>query len=343
MKNCSMWLLLSCLLLLVGCERRPLVEPSDSSAIKVRVLTKGITNVTKDIYNEKIPAPTISTDILRVLFYDKSGERLLSEGFISDKEKDSEGNEVISGRVSLSPGAYRVMTYNFDTPSTLVRDLEKWHTATAYTSPISVALHEQLSNRGEQKNPIYYEPDHFLVGRNAELMVDMHEETKVIELNTETIVDTYYIQIRVKNIEQAATARAVLTGLSSSVRFGDNVRDDETSSAIFIELVKSVDERIEEENKDVICAVFNTFGRIEDAPSNLHITFNVVTRAGETVEKEIDMTPVFATEDARKRHWLLIEEVWELPEPEKPNASGGGGFNPEVNDWGEVEETIPIV
>ena len=132
-----------------------------------------------------------------------------------------------------------------------------------------------------------------------------------------------------------------MTGLSSSNNIGDNIRNEEESSAIFIELHKSIDENITDGNQDVLCAVFNTFGKIDDMPSNMYITFNAVSREGEIVEKEIDLTPIFATEDARVRHWLLINEVWELPKPTTP-PSTGGGFNPEVDDWGDEEENIPI-
>ena len=106
---------------------------------------------------------------------------------------------------------------------------------------------------------------------------------------------------------------------------------------------KSTDERIEDENKDVLCGVFNTFGRIDDVPSELHITFQATSREGEYAEKTIDMTKAFLSEDARERRWLIIEDVWELPVPiTPPGGDGGGGFNPEVDDWEDENVTIPI-
>ena len=92
-------------------------------------------------------------------------------------------------------------------------------------------------------------------------------------------------------------------------------------------------------NEQVLCAVFNTFGKVPDGDSELHITLSVLTRDGQTHQKVVDMRPIFATEDARLRHWLLIDEVWEIPEP---IGTGGGGFTPDVEDWDDVEETIPI-
>jgi hypothetical protein len=95
----------------------------------------------------------------------------------------------------------------------------------------------------------------------------------------------------------------------------------------------------EGENADVLCAVFNTFGKIPDAESRLVVTLSILTRDGQTHQKEIDLTPIFQTEDARERHWLLIDQEWEIP---APVVSGGGGFAPDVEDWEDVEDVIPI-
>ena len=78
---------------------------------------------------------------------------------------------------------------------------------------------------------------------------------------------------------------------------------------------------------------------MEDVPSDLKIAITVLARNGETFQKEIDMTPIFQTEDARLRHWLLIDEVWELPELEEEE---GGGFKPKVDAWDDIEETFSI-
>lgn len=332
---------LMCTSVLLGCERRPLHDPSENAELRIRILTDGISNVTKDIYNDKIPHPEISTDIMRVMFYDKTGEHMLSEGFISRKEVDEDGNEIISGEIMLSPGNFRVLAYNFDMPTTQVKNHTKWDEAKAYTSPVSSNIKASLSARSSSTDNIYYQPEHVLVAREKELSIRPHFGTHIVELDARTIVDTYYIQIRVKNIDFAASATAILTGLSSSNNFGDNVRNTD-GSGIYIKLQKSTDDRIEENNKDVLCAVFNTFGRIDDIPSNLKIVLSATSPYGEIVEKEIDMAPVFLTEDAQQRHWLLIDEVWELPDPFVNEEEGSGGWTPVVDDWEDVIETFPI-
>lgn len=343
MRNIRIIVALICALVLVtGCYRRPLLEPDHRAVLKVRVKYNNIPNVTTGIYNDKIPVPEFHTDVLRVLFYNGAGSRILSEGFITERTVDAEGNDIVTGDVMLAPGNYRVLAYNFDTPSTLIRSEQKWEGITAFTDEIPESKYRSLQGRALENEHIYYEPDHLFVARDANLYVEAHSDVKVIELDANTIIDTYYVQIRVKNLEYAASATAVLTGLSATNTIGDNTRHQEESSALYIEMHKSTDERIEDENKDVLCGVFNTFGRIEGVPSDLHITFQALTREGEYAEKTINMTPIFLSEDARERRWLLIEEVWELPVPINPPGSGGGGFSPEVDDWDNEEVVIPI-
>lgn len=343
MRNIRIIVALICALVLVtGCYRRPLLEPDHRAVLKVRVKYNNIPNVTTGIYNDKIPVPQFHTDVLRVLFYNGAGSRILSEGFITERTVDAEGNDIVTGDVMLAPGNYRVLAYNFDTPSTLIRSEQKWEGITAFTDEIPESKYRSLQGRALENEHIYYEPDHLFVARDADLYVEAHSNVKVIELDANTIIDTYYVQIRVKNLEYAASATAVLTGLSATNTIGDNTRHQEESSALYIEMHKSTDERIEDENKDVLCGVFNTFGRIEGVPSDLHITFQALTREGEYAEKTINMTPVFLSEDARERRWLLIEEVWELPVPINPPGGGGGGFSPEVDDWDDDEAIIPI-
>lgn len=334
--------LLCCLVSFGGCHRRPLLEPDNRAVLQIKIQCQEIRNVTTGIYNEKVPTPEFHTDVMRVLFYNEAGTHLLSEGFLSDKHIDEEGNQVMTGNVMLAHGNYRMLAYNFDTPSTFIRGEEQWDGITAYTQEIPDSKYRSLNSRALADERIYYEPDQLFVVSEPNLKIDAHSDITTISVEAKPIVETYYIQIRVENVEYAESAIAVLSGLSATNAIGENTRNGEESSALYIELHKSTDENIEGENKDVLCGVFNTFGRVEDAPSNLYITMQAMTREGEYAEKTIDMTSVFLTEDARERHWLLIEDVWELPVPINPPGGGGGGFNPEVDDWIDEEVVVPI-
>ena len=345
MKRFGYILLVVMLALGVGCERRELVDPDSSALLRVIIRTENIPNVTEGIYNPDVEIPSTNTESMRVLMYSKNEGRLLSQGFLNNRSINAEGNQTFSGNLRLGPGEYSMVGYNFDAANTIISDEINANTIKAYTSEISAEHYARVGSRADELDCIYYQPDMLFVSRDMNLNIDSHTGVRTIEAEAHPVVDTYYIQIRVKGVEYIAVnaaASAVITGMSPSNLIGQGLRNEEQSCGIYFEMNKGYDQRIRSKDNEVLCAVFNTFGKIEDASSDLTITMRVLTRDGKVHEKEVDMNPIFETEDARLRHWLLIEEVWELPKPVTPPSTGGGGFQPVVDDWDDVQADIPI-
>ena len=165
------------------------------------------------------------------------------------------------------------------------------------------------------------------------------ERNKNIETEANTVIDTYYIQIRVANAQRAASAMALISGLSSSNLIGPNIRSNDDPASTFFTMNRGTDIRINDDNQEVLCAVFNTFGKIPEEDSELNVTFNVQTKSGGIAEKTVNLNEIFKTEDAIKRHWLLIDEIWEIP---LVQGSVQGGFVPELGDWQEEEDEIEM-
>ncbi len=337
-------ILLCLVLVAAGCKRRPLFDPEDSAILKVRLVTDGINNVTCNIYNPNVEVPPISSEMLRVLIYEPSGTPILSQGFISNKTIDGDGYELFSGALALSAGEYKLLSYNFDLDATRIQNESDYNTISATTIEVPQHYYNRFGSRADDLGRILYAPEHLMVARAPELVVRPHSGTQYITLDAHTVVDTYYIQIRVSgadNMAKNAGCQAVITGVAPSNRFGPNQREYDTPTSLYFEMFGNTDPNTPEGgNEQVLCAVFNTFGKVPDGDSELHITLSVLTRDGQTHQKVVDMRPIFATEDARLRHWLLIDEVWEIPAP--IGTGGGGGFTPDVEDWDDVEETIPI-
>ncbi len=331
------------LMLMVSCERRPLIEPDGNTILKVHLVTEGINNVTCHIYNEHLNRPEITSDNLRMFLYEKEGYPLIAQKFISDKTIDERGYETLSGRLPIPEGVYGLLTYNFDVDATYVTEEGNFHTARAYTHEIPTSLYSRFGSRAESFDHVYYQPEHVMVAAEPALRVEEHHEDQVVEMDAHTVIQTYYIQIRIKgheNLAPDAAAQAILSGLSQSVLLKDGTSVKEPA-AIYFELQRGKDAQSSEKPELVLCALFNTFGRIDQIPSELQVTFSALGRSGKTHQKVVDMVPVFETEDARLRNWLLIEEVWEIP-TEIGGSTGGGGFGPMVNDWEDIEVTIPI-
>lgn len=301
--------------------------------VEVVLEVHAVLNVDCSIYNEALPRPELTSDMMRVLFYSPQGGRLAAQCFISDKSLTDDGHETLSGRVVLPPGDYTMLAYNFDTEAVRVENVNSLTDIYACTPEIPGTLQARL--RGADGVPVFRQPEHLLVCRK-QVHVGEDERKVVIKGEARTVVDTYYLQVRVRGLKYASTARATLSGMSRSNRIGLNERDGEDSKIMF-DLTGGTDPRIGEENKEVLCTLFNTFGKTQNA-SELTVRFDIITSDGTRYVKTLDIEPVFHTEDAIERHWLLIDYVLDIPEPHKP----GGGFDPGMTEWDEIHEVIEL-
>ena len=144
----------------------------------------------------------------------------------------------------------------------------------------------------------------------------------------------------------ASTASAVISGLSPSNHIGYNIRTVDPSAAVVFDMQKGQDLSLDGDNKDILCAVFNTFGKIDQISSDLFITFNVLDTAGNLRQYSANLDDVFKTEEAILYHWLIIDEsclVIDIPDPGvTPPTPGNGGFQPQVDDWEEETGEIAL-
>lgn len=335
---------------LAACHRRPLEDMSEAVRINIKVNVQAVTNVNANIRSSVRLYGTNTTlwdpkleqldpQMMRVLVYDPDSDRLLAQSFITGGEYDEEGNKVFNGSLGISHGNYNFLVYNFDTPTTQVSMENKENEILAYTSEISPSLKAKyLGTRSDYDNMnIYYEPEHLLVANERDVRISPHDTLVTIYTEASTVVDTYYLQIRVEGLQYASSATAVISGLSPSNKIGLNLRTVDPSAAVVFELQKGNDSALDGENKDVLCAVFNTFGKIDDITSNLYVTFNVYDTAGNLFNYTVSLDEVFNSEECKKYHWLIINDSIIHIDPPGPetNPTAGGGFQPQVDEWEE--------
>lgn len=343
-----------------GCQWRPLEDPEDTIEIKVAVEIKTVLNVNASVYNDLIPAPSIKTDMFRVMFYDPNNGKLVSQAFLSEPTTNKEGKSCLGGSVKIGVGTYDMLCYNFDTPDTYVSGENAIENIYAYTNGVSEAIKTRYQSKSDDNGvvideDIRYEPDHLLVAREMGLKINAHTGLLIIETEATTVVDSYYIQVRIEGAQFANSASAILSGMAPSNHFGLAQRDTDVPSSVYFELQKSIDKNIVGGNQDVLCCVFNTFGKIYhdengkavkapvSSDSELVIDFNVIRTDGKIFEYKKNMNDIFNSEDAIERHWLLINDKIVVPDPGPgPTPSGGGGFQPQVGEWDNVNSDITL-
>ena len=349
-----------------ACHRRPLEELSNAVRIRIKVDVKTVTNVnanirtTVSVYgnNESLWAPKIAQldpGTMRVLVYNPETGNLLTQSFISDAGYDEEGNKVFNGTLGISHGNYNFLVYNFDTPTTQVSYENDEESILAYTNEVSDEIktkytktkNQAKADDSEEQNfddiSIRYEPEHLLVANEKDVRISPHDTLVVVRTEAFTVVDTYYLQIRIRGRQFASSATAVISGLSPSNRIGYNERTVDPSAAVIFDMVQGRDEALDGEVKDVLCAVFNTFGKIPEVTSDLLVTFNVIDTAGNLLQFPVNLDTVFESELCHLYHWLIIDDyIIDIPDPGTTPNPGNGGFQPQVDDWEEEEGTMVL-
>lgn len=332
--------LLAAMMSLASCQLRPLHDPDFSTRIQVKVNINAVANVTCDVYNEKIPVPDLTPDAMRILFFDMHKDKLLAESFITDVQKDATGQISVSGDLSILPGDYRMVIYQFGTEATLVSDYDSWDKSLAYTDPLSDDMLKSLALKataGSDNQLLRYQPDHFLVARNEKETIPYHSGVHTIHAEASTIVESYYLQVKVEGLEYVSSSRAILTSMSPSAGLVSAEATLDPAAAIYIPLLKSDDK-----GAPVICNVFNTFGRLPESTNELIVTFELRTVDGKIISKNFDISDLFLSPECIEHHWLLVEETIVVPPPENTDPGTGGGFDPSVGDWDEEHHEIEM-
>ena len=319
-------ILLAALVLLASasCHRRPLEDPSEVVRIRIDVNVRAVTNVNTNIRNSVHVYGTTASlwedkikqlypELMRVLVYDPDTDKLLAQSFIANTEINEKGETVFTGNLGISHGNYNFLVYNFDTPTTQVTAENTESEILAFTSEISPAMRTKV------------------LGTKAD---DIEDEYAGISIRYEP----EHLQVRVRGLQFASTATAVISGLSPSNHIGFNERTVDPSAAVVFEMKKGYDDELDGDNKNILCAVFNTFGKIKQTTSDLFVTFNVYDTAGNLLQYRANLDSVFDSELARKYHWLIIDDdllVIDIPDPGQNQQSGNGGFQPRVDEWAE--------
>ena len=334
-------LALAVLTVLTGCMRRDLEYGSVNLNLRLKINL----NVRVNGKFEELPNP----EMMRVMFFDPETYELVTESYLPPT----------GGRISLPPGKYKFIGYNFDTEATLLRNDRNYYSIEAYTNEVSNAMKSSILNSIRygrsatkagtdedawaaaltkvQESAIIYEPDHLFVSHQDVEVLNIQED-QTIEADAETIIETWQISVRIKNEQYMASARALLTGQIASNFIGFPKEEGKTDTDVV--LMFDMNAGTDKYENDIVVGKFNTFGKNPHVESRLWLTIIIKTVGGDTVEWHRDITDEFFTEDAIEDQTIHIEEEIEVPQPDNPGGGGGGGFQPGVDDWDE--ENVPI-
>lgn len=342
----------------VSCEKRPLMEISNTHYVRVYV-DETILNVTTGFYNDAYNRPNYkSPSVLRVTLTDPATGDVKAERYLRNQGHDADGH-YYDGYIIADPGEYQLIAYNFDTESTIIGSGNNHFQINAYTNEIASHLYTKIPSRskapskddgkGGPVESIVYDPDHLFVADcgNVHVPYVNHIDTlKTPEgkphFEATSIVKSYFIQIKIKGAQYVSSAVSLLEGMAGSTRLSDRTPSQDNPVTIYFEMNSDRDKARAAGDEAMIYTTFGMFGRTEGLTNLLEVTFDFMTTYGQPYSATFDITQDFSKPEAVDHQWLLLDHVIEIPPPPPGSSSGGGGFKPSVDDWGEVNTDIII-
>ncbi len=273
MRRLAILLSLALAALTAGCHRRPLVDPQMTHYVRVYI-DEELKNITTGFYNPDHAHPAYRTpEIMRVMLYDASG-RVASERYLRNVGRDQRG-VYYDGYIHAMPGDYTLVAYNFNTESTIVGGESSLWEAKAYTNEIAIHLRSRLSSRNSGSHErIVYDADPLFVARSRVHVG--HGDTEGLRTPdgkwfvARSVVDAYYVQIRIRNVRYVSSTVALLSGMAGSVGLAKGSVDASDEVTVYFEMLRS--NVVEEDDTAVVYATFGTFGKLPDKSNKLELS-----------------------------------------------------------------------
>ena len=215
----------------LSCERRPLYDLTNTHYVRVYV-DEELLNVTTGFYDEENNRPEYqSPQVIRIVLADPETGAMKADRYLRNRHKDAKGT-YYDGFVIADPGIYDVYAYNFDTEATLIRDAANYDLITAYTNEIASHLRSKLYSRSRSGGSkagdderIVYDADHLFVSAVEGVTINYSDKLDTLYtpeggyFEAESVVKSYYIQVKVKGMKYVSSAVAVLGGMAGSVDY----------------------------------------------------------------------------------------------------------------------------
>ena len=177
-----------------ACQRRLLEDPDFFTKVKVKVNVKAISNVTCDVYNDKLPVQKIEPTAMHVLFYDINDNSVAAESYITNVSSEDDGSRSLSGDIAILPGDYKMLVYDFGTESTIVRNYSNFYSAEAYTDPVESSIRSHFQAKAGESGMIVNQPDHLVVSSSEDENIPWHNDVYTIFAEAKSVVESWYVR-----------------------------------------------------------------------------------------------------------------------------------------------------
>lgn len=240
--------------------------------------------------------------------------------------------ELSDDRLSARPGIWELLFYNNDTEYILFDKVESVASATATTRSVNRTGFAALHPEERTMNP----PD-MLFGHS----IESYEPERTLEavqlpVPMRPLTYTYYIRYGIsKGREHVALARGALAGMAERVYLKDGHTDDRSGTILY-------DATVSEEGAEAVVKSFGVpnypgdhYTRADGSAARFTLNLEVRLKNGEFQKFNFDVTDQLL---GQPRGGVIQVDGIEIKAP-----TGGGGFDVEVEGWGDqIDIPLPL-
>lgn len=299
-----------------------------------------IQNIHTGFYRESESLPYVVPEKVKALLCDPSTGEVVATRYLQNEGRDERGR-YFEGHIQCRPGKYLFLARSFGSENTIVSNEDNYFEAFAFTSPLSMSQAAMLPAKANLDTMRVNMPDHLFVS-SCEVNVPYSTYVDTLQapdggfFTAQSIVDSYYIQLRVKGIQYLSSVHSLLAGLSGRAMLHNGAKIPDPVEIFFDMTYADIDQ-----DEAVIYATFNTFGLAQSKSydKGIMLQFIITTLDGKPHTHIIDIADEFQKPEAINNKWILLEKMIVIP---PPSGDGDGGFTPDVEDWTDVYSDIVI-
>lgn len=247
-----------------------------------------------------------------------------------------ENNLELSGdRLSARPGIWDILFYNNDTEYILFDEVQSVALATATTRSVSRTGFTALHAGERTMNP----PDMLFGHYLEEYVPERTLEAVELPVPLRPLTYTYYIHYHfVKGQQYMALARGALAGMAERVYLKDGHTDDRSGTVLF-------DATLTDDGAEAVVKSFGVpnypgdhYNRADGSAARFTLNLEVRMKNGKFKNFSIDVTDQLL---GQPRGGVVVVDGLEITDEE--GSGGGGGFDVEVDGWGDqIDIPLPL-
>lgn len=297
-------------LLLLSCEHKDLCYDHSHTA-KIQVVF------------DWHKAPDATPETMRLYLFPVEG----------GKPQAYEFTDYRGGHVNVPAGRYKALCVNSDTESVLYRDIDSFDSFEAYAPDgvLNVRSSSVPRAEGTSGERIVKSPDRLYSARLDDVTIELSKENQTLTLYPEPSVCRYRVTItNVANLKYISSdgISGVLSGMSGGLLVG---RNEFTSDPVTVPF------GVVSDGASTLTADFLTFGQTGSSGPAHKLVIYVIMSDGSKNYYTFDVSKqVYEAIDPYDVHIIL--DGLPLPKP----IVNGGGFQPTVDEWRNVDVEVPM-